>query len=192
MVEGRLRPPHPPDVVQYLAGRSREDIVEGGYGSSPHPASRRGECRTFGQQVAYSVLGTALPAERVRGEVQAMESGPRQRAVACPQLGQGNLFPAREVRVVRRGLWVRVAVCAGSLHFSGALSDCGSDAGQVDRRLCLGAFGCRAVGQLVGRFISSDVCVACDQRWKTDRFLVPFRPGALFSVASYLRPGLNP
>ena len=30
------------------------------------------------------------------------------------------------------------------------------------------------------------------QRWKTDRFLVPFRPGALFSVASYLRPGLSP
>ena len=78
LVEGRLRPPHPPDVVQYLAGRSREDIVEGGYGSSPEPASRRGECRTFGQQVAYSVLGTALPAEWVRGEVQAMESGPRQ------------------------------------------------------------------------------------------------------------------
>ena len=64
--------------------------------------------------------------------------------------------------MVRRGLWVRVAVCANSLHFSGALSACGSGAGQVDRRLCLGAFGCRAVGQLVGRLISSDVCVAWD------------------------------
>ena len=31
-----------------------------------------------------------------------------------------------------------------------------------------------------------------NQRWKTDRFLVPFRPGVLFSVASYLRPGLSP
>ena len=30
------------------------------------------------------------------------------------------------------------------------------------------------------------------QGWKTDRFLVPFRPGALFSVASYPRPGLSP
>ena len=30
------------------------------------------------------------------------------------------------------------------------------------------------------------------QRWKTDRFLVPFRPGALFSVASYPRPDLSP
>ena len=30
------------------------------------------------------------------------------------------------------------------------------------------------------------------QRWKSDRFLVPLRPGALFSVASYLRPGLSP
>ena len=30
------------------------------------------------------------------------------------------------------------------------------------------------------------------QPWKTDRFLVPFRPGALFSVASYLCPGLSP
>ena len=31
-----------------------------------------------------------------------------------------------------------------------------------------------------------------EQRWKTDSFLVPLRPGALFSVASYLRPGLIP
>ena len=31
-----------------------------------------------------------------------------------------------------------------------------------------------------------------DQGWKTDRLLVPFRPGALFSVASYPRPGLSP
>ena len=31
-----------------------------------------------------------------------------------------------------------------------------------------------------------------NQRWKTDRFLVPFRPGAVFSVASYPRPGLSP
>ena len=31
-----------------------------------------------------------------------------------------------------------------------------------------------------------------EQGWKTDRFLVPFRPGALFSVASYPRPGLSP
>ena len=30
------------------------------------------------------------------------------------------------------------------------------------------------------------------QGWKTDRFLVPFRPGALFSVASYPRPALSP
>ena len=30
------------------------------------------------------------------------------------------------------------------------------------------------------------------QGWKTDRFLVPLRPGALFSVASYPRPGLSP
>ena len=35
------------------------------------------------------------------------------------------------------------------------------------------------------------------QLWKTDRFLVPFRPGALFSIASYpvppqpLIPGAN-
>ena len=29
------------------------------------------------------------------------------------------------------------------------------------------------------------------QRWKTDHFLVPFRPGALFSVASYPPPGLS-
>ena len=33
---------------------------------------------------------------------------------------------------------------------------------------------------------------SCEQRWKTDRFLVPFRPGALFSVANYPRPGLTP
>ena len=91
-----------------------------------------------------------------------MEDGPRQGAVPCPQLGQCNLFPAREVRVVRRGLRVRVAVCAGSLHCSGAFSSGGSGAGQVDRRLCLGAFGCRAVGQLVGRLVSSDVGVAWD------------------------------
>ena len=32
----------------------------------------------------------------------------------------------------------------------------------------------------------------CDQGWKTDRFLGPFRPGALFCVASYPRPGLSP
>ena len=31
-----------------------------------------------------------------------------------------------------------------------------------------------------------------EQGWKTDRFLVPFRRGALFSVASYPRPGLSP
>ena len=36
------------------------------------------------------------------------------------------------------------------------------------------------------------VVAASWQRWKTDRFLVPFRPGALFSVASYPRPGLSP
>ena len=28
--------------------------------------------------------------------------------------------------------------------------------------------------------------------WKTERFLVPFRPGALFSVAGYPRLGLSP
>ena len=33
---------------------------------------------------------------------------------------------------------------------------------------------------------------ALAQGWKTDRFLVPFRPGALFSVASYPHPGLCP
>ena len=64
--------------------------------------------------------------------------------------------------MVRRELRVRVAVCADSLHCSGAFSNCGSGAGQVDRRLCLGAFGCRAVGQLVSRLVSSDVGVAWD------------------------------
>ena len=31
-----------------------------------------------------------------------------------------------------------------------------------------------------------------DQRWKSDRFLVPFRRGALFSVASYPVPASAP
>ena len=31
-----------------------------------------------------------------------------------------------------------------------------------------------------------------EQGWKTGRFLVPFRPGAIFSVASYPCPGLSP
>ena len=37
----------------------------------------------------------------------------------------------------------------------------------------------------------SDGCTG-GQGWKTDRFLFPFRPGALFSVARYPRPGLSP
>ena len=46
------------------------------------------------------------------------------------------------------------------------------------------------------KYLAVPLTVAHDctsnQGWKTDRFLVPFRPGALFSVASYPRPGLSP
>ena len=42
------------------------------------------------------------------------------------------------------------------------------------------------------KLFSLHVLMSSEQGWKTDRFLVPFRPGALFSVASYPLPGLSP
>ena len=57
-----------------------------------------------------------------------------------------------------------------------------TDAGRVNRQ----------IDELTDTNVKPPPLHTAQQGWKTDRFLVPFRRGALFSVASYPRPGLSP
>ena len=47
-----------------------------------------------------------------------------------------------------------------------------------------------AVAEITAQALATGL--ASEHGWKTDRFLVPFRPGALFSVASYPVPASAP